>query len=152
MRIGFLGAGQMGRALASGFIAAELVRSAEVATYDPSQEAIAAFSSAVPGAQICHHAHDVVAWADVVVLAVKPQHLLGLLAEIGRADGERDVLFVSIAAGVTLDQLCGGLQRTRVVRVMPNTPCLVGSGVSAYALGVGASVADGALVGNGIAT
>jgi len=147
MRIGFLGAGQMGRALASGFVAAELVSSAGLTTYDPSPESISAFSSAVPGARIGGDVQDVVAWSDVVILAVKPQHLLGLLAEIGRTDSERDVLFVSIAAGVTLDQLCGGLQKTRVVRVMPNTPCLVRSGVSAYSRGAGASVADGELVG-----
>ena len=58
-----------------------------------------------------------------------------------------DKLVVSIAAGVTLAKLCEGLKTQRVIRVMPNTPALVGQGASAYALGPGATPDDGQLVG-----
>jgi pyrroline-5-carboxylate reductase len=59
-----------------------------------------------------------------------------------------DRLLVSIAAGLSLASLTVGFQTQRVVRVMPNTPCLVGRGASGYALGPGASPADGELVGD----
>jgi pyrroline-5-carboxylate reductase len=55
-------------------------------------------------------------------------------------------LIVSIAAGVTLSRLTEGFKTQRVVRVMPNTPALVGQGASAYALGSGATATDGELV------
>ena len=147
MRIGFLGAGQMGRALASGFVAAERVRADEIAAFDPSDEAVRLLASELPGVVICRAVSEVLAWADLVVLAVKPQHLPELLREVLRKLDGKSPLFVSIAAGVGLEQLCGGLQQNRVIRVMPNTPCLVRHGVSAYARAAGASAADGELVG-----
>jgi pyrroline-5-carboxylate reductase len=90
--------------------------------------------------------HPVVTAADVVFLAVKPQKMTEALADIREALTS-DALVVSIAAGVTLSRLAMGLPpRQKLVRVMPNTPALIGMGASAYSLGQHASHADGELV------
>jgi pyrroline-5-carboxylate reductase len=102
----------------------------------------------VPGAKVFDQNRPVVSQAEVVLLAVKPQKMTEVLAEI-RDCLKADALVVSIAAGVTLRRLAAGLPpRQRIVRVMPNTPALIGQGASAYSLGEYASPADGELVAN----
>ena len=88
----------------------------------------------------------VAAEADVLILAVKPQQMSGVLAEVGPTLTSSR-LVVSIAAGMRLDTLAAGLgPRARLIRVMPNTPCLVGQSASGYSLGAGATEADAELV------
>ena len=84
--------------------------------------------------------------SDVIFLAVKPQRMADVAADLrGKIAGDR--LIVSIAAGVRLASLAEWFgQRTRVIRVMPNNPCLIGHGASAYCLGRNARAEDGALV------
>ena len=92
-----------------------------------------------------------VAAADVLWLAVKPQQMGDVLAGIAGAL-RRETLVVSIAAGVTIERIAAGLPAgARIVRVMPNTPCLIGRGASAYSLGGTASEEDGKLVGEFLA-
>jgi pyrroline-5-carboxylate reductase len=81
-----------------------------------------------------------------VLLAVKPQQMSMALMEINEST-RPDALVVSIAAGITLDRLAAELPSgQRIVRVMPNTPCLIGRGASAYSLGRHATADDGSLV------
>jgi len=143
-RFGFVGAGKMATALAHGFVAAGLTDASRITTYDPVRGAADAFARAC-GGRVADSNADVAAVADVIVLAVKPQQIKGVCEELaGKVDGK---LVVSIAAGVTLSTLAQSLDRgARLVRVMPNTPCLVGHGASAFALGAGATDDDGALV------
>ena len=148
MTIGFIGAGQMARALASGFVAAELVSADGIVAFDPVAEAASQFAELVPGSRIVASNRAVVEAADVIVLAVKPQCISDVMQDLDLAqDKFHRVLFISIIAGTPLPTLCAGLKSDRVVRVMPNTPCLVGAGAAGYALGPGASIADGELVG-----
>ncbi len=85
---------------------------------------------------------DAAAGASVVVLAVKPQTMDAVLEELGPAL-DRSVLVVSIAAGVRIARLERAFcERVRVVRVMPNTPCLVGRGASVLCPGSRARAAD----------
>ena len=143
--IGFIGAGQMARALARGFIGAKLVPAEQILAYDPVEAAAAGFVAQQAGVRLAGSNLNVAQQADVIVLAVKPQSMPGVYQELAKNIG-RDKLVVSIAAGITLAKLCDGLKTERVVRVMPNTPALVGQGASAYALGPGATAADGQLV------
>jgi pyrroline-5-carboxylate reductase len=142
--IGFIGAGQMARALAQGFVRAGLIRGEAVSAADPAPAAREAFCKAVPGAKMLDSNAAVVRQADVVFLAVKPQSTTAATAESGAAI-DPTKLVVSIIAGVPLAKLSEQLGTTRLVRVMPNTPCLVGESAAAYCLGSGASPEDGRL-------
>src|SRR5262245_56666811 len=144
--IGFIGAGQMARALARGLIHAKLVPGDRIVACDPSSEAGKAFAGSAPGAALVSTNADVVRRADLIFLAVKPKHVQAALSDLG-ARLPRDKLLIRIAAGIRLETLCDAVKSDRVIRVMPNTPALIGTGASAYALGPGATSADGHLVG-----
>jgi pyrroline-5-carboxylate reductase len=144
--LGFIGAGRMATALAKGCITARLVPASAVLASDPVGAAREKFAAEVPGVTLAADNAAVLAGADVIVLAVKPQLMQQVLAEIKPHVASRH-LIVSIAAGVTLARLAEGLPpTTRLVRVMPNTPCLIGLGASCYARGGGAAREDGAIV------
>ncbi len=143
-RIGFLGAGRMATALARGWLSAGLVRPDACRASDPLPRARQSFT-AETGLPAGADNRAVAAASDVVVLAVKPQSMAALLAEV-RGEVRRQ-LVVSIAAGVTLRQLADALgSDCRLVRVMPNTPCLVGASASGYTPGERATPEDIALV------
>ena len=144
---GFIGAGQMARALAGGFARAGLVRPEQIVAFDPEDAAAQQFAAGIANARLLTSNSLVVRAAQVVFVAVKPQTLPAVMQEVGGALNE-DQLLVSIAAGISLARLTAGFRTPRVIRVMPNTPCLVGRGASGYALGPGATAADGELVGN----
>jgi len=144
LTIGFLGAGKMATALARGFVRAGLVTPGQVTASDPSAAARAAFAKEV-GAKTTVSNAEVVKFAAVLVLAVKPDQVGGLLAEIRDHLTAKHCL-ISIAAGVTLARLEAGLGAgARLIRVMPNTPALVGASATAFALGKAARPADGEL-------
>ena len=145
--IGFIGAGQMATALAKGLVAAEKVVGERIVVSDPSRAAAHTFVASVPGASVEPDNAQVAAKADVIFLAVKPQVMGSVLAGLaGKVNDEK--LVVSIAAGVTTAVLDEGLSGAgRLVRVMPNTPCLVGYSASGYCLGPRATDEDGQLVG-----
>ncbi len=144
LNVGFIGAGKMAAALARGFIRAELVTPREITASDPHEAARKNFAGEI-GAKTTASNADVARFADVLFLATKPDQVSAALAEISGALTKRHLL-ISIAAGVTLAKLEGALPAgARVIRVMPNTPALVGAGASAFALGKSATAADGEL-------
>jgi pyrroline-5-carboxylate reductase len=145
-RIGFLGAGRMATALAKGLCDSSIVSSTQIVAHDVVEAAAEAFVATTGASRAASNA-DVLNDAEIVFLAVKPQHMPEVLAEIGPHLTDRHLL-VSIAAGVSIDTMAAILgENMRIVRVMPNTPALVGQGASAYAMGGAASAYDGALVG-----
>ncbi len=146
MTVGFIGAGQMASALAKGFIGAKLVEPAQVIAYDVYPEAAYKLHQET-GSQIASSTADVLAKSRFIWLAVKPQQMKTVLDELA-PHLTTDHLVVSIASGVSLKALWQGLGHDRrIVRVMPNTPCLMGAGASAYSLGDRATPADGERVG-----
>ncbi len=150
LRIGFIGAGRMATALGRGFIDAGLVAAKGLQAADPVEAAAAEFARQT-GGRASNDNLAVAAGSDVLFLAVKPQHLLPVLEQLAPALGSQH-LVVSIVAGATLATLAQGLHvegsqsQPRLIRVMPNTPCLVGAGASAFALGEGATAEDAQLV------
>ena len=145
VRIGFLGAGKMASALAKGWLHAGLAAADRLSAADPLPAARDSFAKET-GSWTCANNHEIVARSDLLVLAVKPQNMASLLAEIKPAVSSEH-LTVSIAAGVNLTQLAAGLgSDRRLIRVMPNTPCLVGASASAYAAASSATADDVQLV------
>jgi pyrroline-5-carboxylate reductase len=144
LKIGFLGAGKMATALAQGFVNAKLVGAKQMFAADPFDSARKHFA-AVTGAKTFSANLDVAKAATVLILATKPDQIVTALAEISGAFTKKH-LVISIAAGVTLAKLEAALPAgARVIRVMPNTPALVGAGASGFALGKNATAADAEL-------
>ena len=104
------------------------------AVSDPSGEALTAFEQAVSGRSCTRCSNEeIFEQSDFVVLAVKPQHAAVALETI---DGSlNEPLVISIMAGVTISRIQELTRAKRVVRVMPNTPCLVGEGASGITAG-----------------
>ena len=143
LKIGFIGAGQMATALAQGFVRGGILPAAKIAASDAYPAATEKLTKDLPGLKIATNA-QVAAASDVVILAVKPQVMAAVYQDL--AGKLANKLVISIAAGISLEKLCAGFKTDRVVRVMPNTPCLVGKGASAFALAAGATKEDGELV------
>lgn len=144
LTIGFIGAGKMASALAKGFLRASLVTADQMVASDVREEGRREFAREVGGRTIAYNP-DAARGANVVVLAVKPDQISGVLQEIRPVLTEQH-LIVSIAAGVPLARLEEALfDGARVIRVMPNTPALVGASASAFALGRWATREDAEL-------
>jgi len=141
---GFLGAGRMATALAGGMVQSGLVKGRQLVASDVVSKTLKAFTNATGGKALKSN-NDVLRKADVVIIAVKPHQITNLLSDLA-SEAKSHHLFISIAAGVTLEQLeesLGG--KVRVIRVMPNTPALVSEGASGFARGTHAKVADAKL-------
>lgn len=142
MKLGIIGCGKMGSALLGGILESGLCAPDSVHVHDAWKAAMDEAAQRF-GVQARDSNLAVVEASDTVLLCVKPQGFDEMLEQIAGTSGK---LLVSIAAGVTLDRLAaksGGGHR--LVRVMPNTPALVGRGASAYALGPGADEEDAAV-------
>jgi pyrroline-5-carboxylate reductase len=145
LTVGFLGAGKMASALASGFVRAGITTRDKLIASDVSALARSAFAETVGGTSTGFNP-DVVRFASVIIVAVKPDQVVDVLREIA-ADVNESHLIVSIAAGVTLGKMESDLPPgTKVVRVMPNTPALVGASATGFSLGRSATTEDAHLV------
>ena len=144
LTIGFLGSGKMATALARGFVNAGLVAGKQIIASDPFEAARKHFSAEV-GAKCTTSAAEVAKFASVLIVATKPDQIPAALSEVKSGFSEKHLL-ISIAAGVTLARLEAALPvGARVIRVMPNTPALVGLGAAGFALGKCATASDGEL-------
>jgi len=140
-KIGFIGAGNMAGALIRGLLASQRYKPADIWVSDPQDAQVRRLKRAhkVEGTR---DNRLLVRQSQTVILAVKPQAMAQLLDEI-RPEANPKKLFVSIAAGFQLRRLETGLGgQARVVRVMPNTPVLVGKGISVAVAGSKATPTD----------
>lgn len=129
MTIGFIGAGNMAGALAGGLLARGH-QPAQVLLADNNPQQLQAFVER--GLYTTTHNQEVVARADVLVLAVKPQVMQQVLEPLAAQVQQRQPLVISIAAGIpvaSLQRWLGG-SNVAVVRAMPNTPALVQAGAA----------------------
>lgn len=129
MKIGFIGIGNMGGALLRGSIAAGTAAE-DVYAYDKSEQTLRA---AVKELEIhtCESIEELVKSVDTVLIAVKPNIYESVLPEIAAALNQEQVV-VSIAAGMSIgfiEQYLG--KETAIVRIMPNTPAMVGESMTA---------------------
>lgn len=130
MSYGFIGAGNMARAIIGGMCESGIA-AGDITVTDAAAAAREAAAGEL-GVQVVDTNAAVVAGADTVVLAVKPHIIPVVLADIEQALSEHQPLVVSIAAGVTLAKLASLTPSgTRLVRVMPNVNAMVGAGMAA---------------------
>jgi len=140
-KIGVIGAGKIGSAIARGVIHAGLATKEKVMTSDVS-ESLRQSASQELGIRATADNLELCSFADIVILAVKPQIVDPVAREIARTLGKSKLL-VSVAAGVPLARIETQLEPgARVVRVMPNIPCVVGAGAAGYAGGAHATASD----------
>jgi pyrroline-5-carboxylate reductase len=139
-KITFIGGGQMAEALIGGLLAAQLCRPDHLWATDPVAARLEHLKRQY-GILVGGHNREAAAWADVVVLAVKPQILESVLQEIGGV--LKDRLIVSVIAGAPIKRIadgCGGA--ARIIRTMPNQPAAVREGMTALTAGAGVGEGD----------
>ncbi len=129
MNIGIIGCGNMGSALISGMLNAGFVMPGEVYLYDIDEE-LADTTSRKLGARRCEQAEEVAKKSQVIILAVKPGNIEEVLKKSSDEMDKADKVVVSIAAGIRIENIRKHVRNARIVRVMPNTPALIGEGAS----------------------
>ncbi|NXF47564.1 P5CR3 reductase, partial [Oceanites oceanicus] len=144
LRVGFVGAGRMAGGLARGLLRAGKVPASSILASAPSDKNLDAWRES--GCRTTHCNLEVLQESTLVFLATKPHILPGVLQEIRPAVGRHHVI-VSLAAGVTLQTLQRLLPAgTKVLRLMPNLPCVVQAGAMVFARGSGAGDGEAALL------
>jgi pyrroline-5-carboxylate reductase len=138
--LGFFGSGKMASALIKGVLKAGLFQANQIWASDVVDAARDSLKKET-GVNVTASNLEVARNAEVAILAVKPPQIKELCDQIN--EPFKGKLLISIAAGVTLKTITAGLNSsTRVIRVMPNTPCLVGASASAFALSSNCTDAD----------
>jgi pyrroline-5-carboxylate reductase len=143
-KLTIVGGGRMGEAIAAGLVRARVLTPVQIVVVEPDASKRRQLGEA-HGVSTESDAAAAVEGADVVILAVKPQVIDEVMTALAPSLGS--ALVVSIAGGITSARLESHLPAgTRVVRVMPNTPALVGAGMSVVSGGSEASPEDVATV------
>jgi len=144
-KIGFIGGGKMAEALAKGIIRAKLSSADKIIVSDVDTKRCQSLEKET-GIKTTQENKEVTANSDIIILAIKP-NVMGAILEELEGDITPEHIVVSIAAGIPLNFMESSLKEgCRVIRVMPNTPCLVGETAAGYALGKNAIKNDGGLV------
>jgi len=127
--IGFIGAGNMATSLIGGMIA-QGYQTQSIRACEPDNEQCERVASS--GIEIMPDNNSLADWSDMLILAVKPQVIRDVSHEISSIIRHKQPLLISIAAGIRIDSIQQWLNADcAIVRVMPNTPALVGQGMSA---------------------
>lgn len=143
-RLGIIGGGNMGYAIARGALAASVIPRDQltIAEIDPRKRS----TLASLGCRISEQPREAVA-AEQVLLAVKPQQFRAVADSLGRL--QKPTIVISIMAGISTAHIRGRLgEPARCIRCMPNTPCQLGEGMTGIALGEGAVPGDETLTRN----
>lgn len=130
-RIGFIGAGNMGGAILRGIIGVGYVHPSQIYVCDPNEDRLSELAAEFSGISFMSSCAELAEQCDMLILAVKPYQIADVLREAeNMLDG---TAVISIAAGWTVDMLAEALADTGAtwLRVMPNTPALVGEGMTA---------------------
>ncbi|MDI1434553.1 MULTISPECIES: pyrroline-5-carboxylate reductase [Polyangium] len=140
-RIGFVGGGSMASALIRGLLHSATVTAAQIRASDLKEQRLAELRQTY-GIETTDDNEGLVRWADVVVIAVKPQIVDRILGAVAAGLNEGDVV-ISVAAGVPIEAIEARLpDRARVIRSMPNTAAIALAGATAIAPGSHATKDD----------
>lgn len=126
-KIGFIGAGNMASAIAGGIISSGIASPSEIIIFDKNISQYSKFDS---GCIRAINLVDLVTNSDYVFFSIKPQNIKEILTEI-KPLNIKDKVFVSICAGITISSIESILGNIKIIRTMPNTPLMIGEGVTA---------------------
>ena len=133
-KVAIIGGGKMGSIIAQGLIDNKIVSSKDIIITDIDAARLEFLRSSMK-VKVSANNEKAVKDADIIILAVKPQNMASTLKEISLSVN-KSKLVISIAAGITTTFIENSLSKgVRVIRVMPNTPALVGEGAAAVAGG-----------------
>ncbi len=139
--IGFIGSGKMAGAIIKGLVKTGFCPAENIIATQAESSGLKEKSQSL-GVKVINDNKALVNFSDVIFIATKPNQVIGVLDEI-KPYVNSQKLIVSIAAGVSLNKLeTNLLPKSRVIRVMPNTPALVGEGMSGMIGGEYASEED----------
>ncbi len=129
--IGVIGTGNMGSAILRGIVDAGYVKAAQITAFDVSRKRLRELCDEIPGLNAARDCRDAAEQSDLILIAVKPMYVREVIEEMKPALEGKAV--VSIAAGWTAAMLENALRGTGAtwLRVMPNTPAMVGEGMTA---------------------
>lgn len=130
MKIAFIGGGAMGEAMLSAILDNVLSTPPDISVSDIS-ETRRQYLEQKYGVNVTASNRQAAQTGETVILAVKPQNLIEVMAELN-GQLQPSQLVLSIIAGARINTLCLGLDHNRVVRVMPNTPAQIGEGMSVW--------------------
>lgn len=128
-RIGFVGSGNMAEALVKGIISAKVYAPADILISDIRAERLKSLAGKYNVTTVPGNA-ELAAKVETVVLSIKPQNMADALKSVAGAM-KKDSLVISIVVGKRVDGIAAVLGDVAIVRVMPNTPALIGQGASA---------------------
>jgi pyrroline-5-carboxylate reductase len=138
LTLAVIGTGTMGEAIVRGLLASGKLKPSQIIATDRRAE-VARTVAAAHGVRTTTRNAEAFRAADVVLLAVKPHEVATVIDNDEARELLADKLVISIAAGVRLAQLSSWLPGSAVIRAMPNTPCLIGEGMTVIARGAGVS-------------
>jgi pyrroline-5-carboxylate reductase len=130
LRISVIGPGAMGEAIIGGLLRQELVSAEQVLVSHPREERRRELQAAYGVATSADNV-EAARWGRIVILAVKPQQLKRVLPPL-RGTLRDDDLAISVVAGATIGSFAGALDHPAVVRSMPNTPAVIGEGMTVW--------------------
>ncbi len=135
LTIALIGSGVMGEAFIAGLLRNELARGDQIIASDPLEARRQALEEKY-GIKTSKENASAIEYADVIIIAIKPQHLEKVLSDL-RKKVRPGALILSIVAGATTDLIGEGLHHPSIVRVMPNTPAQIGMGISVWTASAG---------------
>ncbi len=143
-KIAFIGVGNMATAILNGVISCGVLTPAQIILNNRHPEKLEGYRA--QGMQVAASAAEAALEADCIFLCVKPQNFPEILSELSTVANAEKKLFVSVAAGITVETIADALHGAPVVRAMPNTPMLIGKGVIALCRGTSVTDHDFAFV------
>lgn len=139
MKLAIVGCGNMGMAFARSFIQYDLVKKENLLLIEKNEERCLALSKSKEGV-VVNTINEEIAKADLVILAVKPQDFVALASDLRGQISENQVV-LSIMAGIKIARIQELLGHKYIVRAMPNTPAMLGMGITGFTSAEGISIA-----------
>ena len=140
MKVGFIGAGKMAEAMIASFLSTKKLEAHSIFASDVSTERRNALKQRY-GINVYAGNKDIPGLAGIIFLSIKPQGMTEVLAEIA-ANVTGEHLVISIAAGRKIEAIQAALPNARIIRVMPNLPCMVSEGMSVFCAAPSATADD----------